>query len=267
MAIVFDGRTFAAKKEIEIRDKIYRLNKTPRLVSILIGEDPASKLYVSLKQKAAGRVGAKVIIKKFPPNTVSMSRYIDTIKKLNEDKAVDGIMIQLPLPPKLKPMTTKLINLIAPEKDVDGLQDDSPYLHPTSKAVIEIINYAKSLLPNAYPLLPSIAVVGSTGMVGKPLVRQLKKLGYKTVECDSSTKNLKACTIKSDILVSATGKPGIIRGEMVKKGSIVIDVGSPQGDVLFSEVVKKAAFITPVPGGVGPVTITCLLENLILACV
>jgi len=264
MAIVFDGRTYAAEKEIKIKKKIKALGQKPTLVSILVGEDPASKLYVSLKQKAAERVGAKIEVVHLPAS-VSMNQFIKTIDKYNKDQNIQGIMIQLPLPSNLAPSTYTLVHSIAPEKDVDGLRDDSPYLHPTSKAVIEVINYAKSLLPSSYTLVPTVTVVGSTGMVGRPLTKELKKQGYKVIECDSKTKNLEKCTINSDIVISTTGKPNIIRGSMVKKGSIVIDVGSPKGDVLFDEVVKKAAFITPVPGGVGPVTITCLLENLLSA--
>ena len=112
----------------------------------------------------------------------------------------------------------------------------------------------------------TICVLGATGMVGKPLVEELKAEKYEVIECDSKTHNLKDETVKGDILVSVTGVPGIIKADMVKPDAIVIDVGSPKGDVDFPEVEKVASFITPVPGGVGPVTITCLLENLVSAC-
>lgn len=254
MAIMFDGRAFANKKE----DFLKKQGEHPKLISILVGNDQASRLYVSLKKKFADRVGAVMEIKEFPENAKE-EEIANFIKQQNSDKSVDGIMVQLPLPGGLKDKTTKIINVIAKEKDIDGLREDSPYLHPTSKAVVQIIKESGKLSG-------SVCVVGATGMVGKPLVHDLRERGYQVVECDSGTINLKEETLRADIVVSATGVPGLIKEDMIKDGAIVIDVGSPKGDVDFENVSKKASFITPVPGGVGPVTIACLLENLFSTC-
>ena len=246
MAIIFDGRTFAAKKEEELKEKVSTLRQrgiVPRLASILVGDDPASKLYVGLKKKAAERVGIEV----------EVIDSTDEIERLNKDEGVKGIMIQMPLPDGLEDRTESIINSINPDKDVDGLRSDSKFLHPTSKAVIDILKEAEGQL-KVKP--KSACVVGGRGMVGAPLVKELKRLGYELTEKRE----------EADILVSCTGTPNLIEPDMVKKGAIVIDVGSPKGDVEFEDVSKKASFITPVPGGVGPVTISCLLENLISAC-
>lgn len=254
MSIIFDGKTFASQREEKLKEKVRVLKEkgiTPCLASILVGDNQASKLYVGLKKKAAERVGIRL----------EVFDSIDEIERLNKDKSVHGIMIQLPLPPELQDSKFQILDSIAPEKDVDGLRSDTKFLHPTAKAVIDIMNHALSLvtghrsLITDYRPLTTVCVIGERGMVGAPLVRELKRLGYTLVTRSE----------EADILVSCTGVPGLIKPEMVKKGAIVIDVGSPRGDV-DPEVKEKAFFITPVPGGVGPVTITCLLENLIVAC-
>ncbi len=251
MAIIFDGKAFASKKEEELKS----LGKHPKLASILIGSNPASLLYVNLKKKFAERVGATLEIASFD-ESVEAGEVKQFIEDANADSSVDGIMIQLPLPEVLRSATNDLVNSISPLKDVDGLGKNSMYLHPTSRAVIEIISESGRQSG-------VVCVVGATGMVGRPLVKDLKEKGFEVIECDHTTKNLKEETLKADILVSATGVPGLIKADMVKDGVVVIDVGSPKGDVDFDEVAVKASFITPVPGGVGPVTIACLLENLL----
>jgi methylenetetrahydrofolate dehydrogenase (NADP+)/methenyltetrahydrofolate cyclohydrolase len=267
MAIVFDGRKFAAEKEVALGVRVLGLKARgvyPKLASILVGNDPASQLYVNLKKKAAERIGAEVDIYLIKENS-KLGDLIILIKTLNADKTVHGIMIQMPLPGNLANFRSQIINAIKPEKDVDGLRDDSLFLHPTSKAVVQIINEARKEIPlKDSPF--KVVVVGATGMVGKPLVHELKKEKYEVIECSTETSDLKSKTLQGDILVSTTGVPGIIKGDMVKAGAIVVDVGSPKGDVDFAKVEKIAAYISPVPGGVGPVTITCLLENLISAC-
>jgi len=246
MSIIFAGRAFASKKEKELKEKVQELKKkgiNPTLASILVGEDPASKLYVALKGKAAERAGIKL----------EVFDSVDVIEDLNKDPRFQGIMIQLPLPQEFKARSQEIVNTISPQKDVDGLRGDSKFLHPTSKAVVDILKEAEKEL-NLNP--KSVCVVGSGGMVGAPLVKELKRLGYELIE----ERN------QADVLISCTGVAGLITADMVKDGAIVIDVGSPKGDVDFAGVSPKAAFITPVPGGVGPVTISCLLENLISAC-
>jgi methylenetetrahydrofolate dehydrogenase (NADP+)/methenyltetrahydrofolate cyclohydrolase len=186
------------------------------------------------------------------------------IDSLNKDETINGVMIQMPLPENLKDNKAELIKSIDQEKDVDGLRENSKFLHPTSRAIIEIIDNAKSEINLKDDL--TYVVVGATGMVGAPLSKELKKKGLRVIECDNKTRDLKAQTLKADILVSATGVHDLIREDMVGNGVSIIDVGYPKGDVDFDTVSKKSSFITPVPGGVGPVTITCLLENLVEAC-
>jgi methylenetetrahydrofolate dehydrogenase (NADP+)/methenyltetrahydrofolate cyclohydrolase len=265
--IIFDGKKFAAEKEATLAVRILGLKARgvyPKLASILVGNNSASQLYVNLKKKAAERIGAEVDIYLIKENS-KPEDIILLIKTLNEDKTVHGIMVQMPLPGALLNSRLQVINAIKPEKDVDGLKENSSFLHPTSKAVIQIIDEAKKQVPlKDSPC--KVVVVGATGMVGRPLVRELKDEKYEVIECNAETSKLKEKTLQGDILVSTTGVPGIIKGNMVKAGAIVVDVGSPKGDVDFAEVSKKASFISPVPGGVGPVTISCLLENLLSAC-
>lgn len=261
MARIFDGKAWAASEEVIIKQRITELRENfgivPKLVSILVGDSQASILYTKLKREAAVRVGARFDIRFFE-SVDGASVVTDVIHELNGDESVHGIMVQLPLPENIQARTKEVLSKIAPEKDVDGLRDDSYYLHPTSKAIHDIIEGVTS--KDAL-----VVVVGASGMVGRPLVAALESEGYKIIPCDIKTKDLQSETLKGDVIVSATGVPGLITGNMVREKAVVIDTGSPKGDVLFDEVAKKAGFITPVPGGVGPVTITALLSNLVLA--
>jgi len=246
MSIIFNGRAFAREKEIEVEKRVKTLKEKgiiSCLASILIGDDPASKLYVGLKKKAAERVGIRL----------EVFDSVDEIGRLNRDKNVHGIVIQLLLPDAILNSKLQILNSIKPEKDVDGLRKDSPFVHPTAMAVLQVIEIAKSLLTvHRSPF--TICVVGKTGMVGSALLREIRNTDYKLVEKSED----------ADILVSATGSPNIIKANMVKKGAIVIDVGSPKGDIDPS-CYEVAGFVTPVPGGIGPITISCLLENLIVS--
>lgn len=262
MAIIFDGRTFAADKEEALILKVLALRQksiTPHLVSIIVGEDPASHLYVSLKKKAVERLGGEATIVSLNQN-VSLDKVLEVIKFYNNDPEVHGIMIQLPLPGTLTNSKSQILNSIDSKKDVDGLREDTKFLHPTSKAVVDIIDFANGGLDMSEKL--EVVVVGATGMVGAPVVKELKEKGYKVIGCDSKTEDLKGKVLQADIVVSATGQPKLITEDMIKKDAIVVDVGSPVGDCDL-DIKSKASFITPVPGGVGPVTISCLLENLI----
>src|SRR5260221_5205317 len=259
MTTTFNGKQFAAEKEKILAEKISKLKSTPKLVSILIGTDKASVLYTNLKQKTAKRIGIDFEIKKFKDD-VSVDDLIDLINKLNKDKKVNGIMVQLPLPEKLKTKTKKILNSIDPKKDVDGLASKSYFTAATGRAISEIVKFV--ITPLAY-VGKKAAVVGADGMVGKSATTELKKLGFKVTECDVDTRDLYAKLHEVDIVVSATGVPDLIKGEMLKEGVIAIDVGAPVGDFNFKSVAKVASFVTPVPGGVGPVTIICLLENLV----
>lgn len=265
MAIIFDGKTYSLKKKELLRGGVTSLREKgiiPHLATILIGDDNASKIYVNLKKKFLEDMKCQVDIYNLP-ETVKFEEVELLIRTLNQDETVHGIMIQFPLPKKIENCKLDIVNLIAKNKDIDGLQDKSDYLHPTSKAVMEVL--ALAIYETKIDVM-TVCVVGSSGMVGKPLVKEFKRLGYIVLEADENTdrETLQGLSLQSDCIVSATGVMNIITPEMIREDSIVIDVGSPYGDVM-KEVSNKVSFITPVPGGVGPVTITCLAENLILS--
>ncbi len=253
MTIVFDGRAFAEKKSKKLDKEVAKLKKQgihPKLASIIVGNDPASKLYVSLKKKIAEGIGAETDVYYFKEKE-PLENILTLIDSLNSDPTVHGIMVQLPLPANFsKEDKEKIINLIKKEKDVDGLREDSPFVHPTVMAIIQVIKEARLRLASARQA-KTIYVVGKTGMVGSSLLKEIKSTNYKLVEKSED----------ADILVSATGSPNIIKASMVKKGATLVDVGSPKGDIDPS-CYKIAGFVTPVPGGIGPITISCLLENL-----
>lgn len=256
MTVVFSGKAYASGKEEELKEKVLKLTKkgaVPKLISIIVGDNPASILYVNLKKKAAERIGAEVKVVRFD-KALNPARIIQSIKQYNEDPKVNGIMVQLPLPDPVSSFKLKIINSIDPKKDIDGLRKNSFYVHPTAKAVIEIIEQANSRFRDQSSRY-QVCIVGEKGMVGSSLVKEIKKMGFR----------LTGDTNAADILISATGSPGSVKKDMVKKGVVVVDVGSPLGDVDLATA-DKASFITPVPGGVGPVTVSCLLENLIIAC-
>lgn len=267
MAVIFDGREFAKFKQAGFAIDLYRLKGegvVPKMVSILVGDDVSSKVYVTLKEKKAKEIGAHLQV--FEVGVRRHPDYIfNCIKHFNARPDFHGIMLQLPLPAEFEEFKEEFINTIYPRKDVDGLRDDSNFSHPTAMAVMQIIDYAKANVQRrfTYRSKTKVVVVGASGFVGKHIVRELKKKHYRVYEADDHTKNLAAITKKGEILISATGVPGLIKQSMVKRGAVVIDVGSPQGDVAFEEVKEVASFITPVPGGVGPVTIMCLMQNLV----
>lgn len=269
IAYVFDGRKFAKEKEALLSNKVEQLRKRgiiPKLAVILVGDDPASKIYIGLKQETAKRIRVSLQLIKLKQTMVQQLLHL--IKELNTDSSVYGIMVQLPLPGKLNQLKTKdlILNAITPEKDVDGLREDSLYIPATVKAVLYSIEVAQKLGFATKNLTKAkVCVVGASGMVGMGVVRVLGKIGTKSVKTDVKTRNLKAKTRKAEILISVTGVPGLIHGDMVKPRAVVIDVGAPKGDLDFESVSKVAAFITPVPGGIGPVTVVSLIENVVEA--
>lgn len=262
MTVIFNGKRWAQTEEEllinQVRELKENYNLAPCLATVLVGDNPASRLYVNLKKRASERLGCRLDLLYF--EKISAQELISQVKTLNQNPEIHGIMVQLPLPKDLAPFKSRILNSISFAKDVDGLRENSPYLHPTAKAVLKILEEATDLSQDN-----SIAVVGARGMVGAPLVKKLDSLGYRNIiklNSDSSLSELK----KADVIVSATGHPALINGTHLKKGIIAIDVGSPRGDFDFNSVKSKARFLTPVPGGVGPVTICCLLENLLSAC-
>lgn len=278
MAIVFDGKRAAEKKEKLLAKKVAELKKktgiTPKLAAFLVGENPASLLYLRKKKEAGERIGAEVEVVRLE----KLTELIKLIGKKNQDPRTHGIMIQLPLPDNLKieNWELKILGLLDPSKDVDCLTPENlglltigkpRFLPATVKAIITVIENLKFLSAGRQTRLENlnICVVGGSNIVGKPLAIYLSNLGGTVIWCRSKTKNLAEFTRQADLLVSATGKPGIIKATMIKKGAVVIDVGSPKGDVEFEKVCQVASFVTPVPGGVGPLTVVSLLENLVVA--
>ena len=273
-AKILDGKLCASIIRQEIKEKIATLKKPPQLTVIIVGNNPASKIYVKNKSKYADEVG-------IVPNTIALSSNIsetDLLKKieeLNNDKNVNGILVQLPLPSHIDEF--KIINAISPQKDVDGftvenkglLSIGKPNLIPcTPLGIITLLQHNKISIVGK-----NVVIVGRSNIVGKPLA-QLFTIHDATVTlCHSKTKNLSQITQTADILVSAVGKVGLITGRHIKSGATVIDVAMNRnknntgwvGDIVRNSVEKKAKYITPVPGGIGPMTIAMLLQNTLIA--
>lgn len=279
--MIFDGKTFAKLKEEDLKNKVAKLrekNIFPKLVSILADDSKESALYVSLKEKFSQRIGATYEIHSFAEGEID--QVIEDIKKANQDHLVHGIMVQLPVMGE-----EKILPMISPLKDVDCLTEENlglvlkgepRFLPATVRAVRDILQKATEDNGQQEKWLAgkNVCIIGASIIVGKPLAILLSDLGATVTICRSTTKELSEVTKKADILISATGAVELIKKEMVKEGAIVIDVGISKllregkfrvvGDV-SEEVASKASFITPVPGGVGPVTVACLFENLLLA--
>ena len=280
MSLKLDGKKLSLEIEEKLKNDILsNINSTkraPGLAVIRIGEDPASGVYVNNKEKACSRVGIKSFI--FHLNEkVSSSEVEELINKLNFNKEIDGILLQLPLPKNFE--AQKLISNINPEKDVDGLNEnnigkllkDEPGLRSCTPAGIVNLLKAQNIKIEGR----KIVVVGRSLLVGKPLSLMLVNLNGTVTITHSKTINLKKICREADILIAAAGKPNLIDSSFVKKGAVIIDVGIHRlkssnnsktrlcGDVLLEDVIPKVFAYTPVPGGVGPMTVTMLLVNTI----
>ncbi|HLC88121.1 MAG TPA: bifunctional 5,10-methylenetetrahydrofolate dehydrogenase/5,10-methenyltetrahydrofolate cyclohydrolase [Patescibacteria group bacterium] len=261
MSKIIDGKVLADKLGESLKEKLSQLKERPLVVSILIGSDPNSLLYTQMKQKKAEEFNIDFLPMKFSVKS-SFENVAKKIHSLNETDEVKGIMIQLPIPKEFLGKNSKwdLIGLIDPKKDIDGMIPNSHFVSATVKGVIKIIEDLR-LKTNDL----RFGVVGSEGEVGKPLVHELSAMGVKEVirldkrnpECDMS--RLK----RADVVISCTGVKGLVDAEMVKKGVIAIDVGLGDFD---EDVYKKAKMYTPKFGGVGPLTIISLMENILEAC-
>ena len=272
--ILIDGKKIAAELRDELRKEVADLkvktNKVPGLTVILIGELAPSKIYVKMKEKAAVEVGIKSEIIRYP-ESVEEKTVLEKINQLNNDDSVSGILVQLPLPKHIDKQ--KVIEAILPMKDVDGF-------HPIN--VGNLSSGYDSSIPctplGCYLLIKKIephlngkkaVIVGRSNLNGKPMTQLLLKENCTVTITHSKTKDLKEECLKGDIIVAAVGMPELVKGDWVKKDAIVIDVGINKtdkgivGDVAFDEVTKVAKALTPVPGGVGPMTIACLLKNTI----
>ena len=284
---LIDGKKIAENIKREIAIEVERIKdkdgKVPHLAAILVGEDPASETYVSSKGKACKEVGFDSSTYRFPAD-ISEKELLETVEFINNDPEIDGLIVQLPLPKHID--NQKVIQHIRPEKDVDGFHPVNvgrmtiglpAYISATPNGVMELI-----LRSGIQTTGKSCVILGRSNIVGKPmslLMARNAEPGNATVTvCHSKTKNIKEITSQADILIVAIGQPEFVTADMVKEGAIVIDVGihrveSSQtksgfrliGDVKFDEVSKKASHITPVPGGVGPMTIVSLLLNTLKA--
>jgi len=282
MANILNGKELAKKMRKEIKAEVERLkseyNITPFLGVILVEGNPASEVYVRNKGKACKKVGIESYTQRYPPD-VPEQVVLDKIKEWNEDPKVNGILVQLPLPSHID--EEKIIEYISPAKDVDGfhpinlgkiLRGREDALVPcTPQGVIELL-----LHYGIDPAGKDVVVIGRSLIVGRPLANLLslkRRGGNATVTlCHTKTKDLKKYTLNADILIVAVGRPKVVTADMVKEGAVVVDVGvnrlpdgSLCGDVDFEEVSKKVSWISPVPGGVGPMTVTMLLWNTLKA--
>lgn len=260
---IIDGRKLALEHQKKVAEKISKLKVFPKMVSLLIGSDPPSVLYTNMKQKKAQEVGIDFKALRIPV-TENYENVVELIKKLNQDPEINGIMIQLPVPEEFLNghSQDELLNLIDGKKDVDGLTRKGKFLPAVVRAVMEILEDEKVKLQGK-----NAVVLGASKLVGLPIFQRLSQKNAIAKICDKNTPNQKELIKKADILVSATGVVHLIKGDMVKEGVVVIDVGAEKvqnrivGDVEFSSVAPMASKITPVPGGVGPMTVICLMEN------
>ena len=275
---ILDGKSYAQQIRQELKEKTKQhmivIGRRPKLVIISVGDDPASKVYVRNKISAAEEVGVAAHHFHMIAELVDTEYVKGIIAKINEDTEIDGIMVQLPLPKHLN--ATEILNAIAPEKDVDGLTyaqagklqhgDDTALIPCTPQGIIKLLKHYDIELSGKY-----CVVVGRSNIVGKPMATLMLNEDATVTVCHSKTNNLKEITQTADILIVALGKAKFITADYVKDGAVVVDVGINRcdgklcGDVDFDAVKDKCSYITPVPGGVGPMTIASLLENVVKA--
>lgn len=273
---IIDGKAIAGKKREELKQAVMELKAkgiTPGLAVILVGDDPASQTYVRNKQRACKEVGIYSLLLKYEEN-ITEEFLLARIKELNENKEIHGILVQLPLPNQINPKV--VIEAIHPDKDVDGfhplnvgklLTGEDTFVPCTPLGIIEMLKEIHIDLTGKHAV-----VIGRSNIVGKPMGQLLLGENATVTYCHSKTVDLPSITRQADVLVSAIGQANRITADYVKEGAVVIDVGMNRneegklcGDVLYDEVKNKASYITPVPGGVGPMTITMLLANTVKA--
>jgi methylenetetrahydrofolate dehydrogenase (NADP+)/methenyltetrahydrofolate cyclohydrolase len=272
--ILIDGKKIAAELREELRQEVVGLkdkhNKIPGLTVILIGDMAPSQIYVRMKEKAANEVGLKSEVIRYP-EAVEEKTVLDKIEELNKDESISGILVQLPLPKHIDKQ--KVIETILPGKDVDGFHPmnvgnlSSGYESSVPCTPLGCYLMIKKIEPNLSG--KKAVMIGRSNLNGKPMAQLLLKENCTVTITHSKTKDLKAECLEADIIVAAVGIPELVKADWVKKDAIVIDVGINKtencivGDVAFEEVSKVARALTPVPGGVGPMTIACLLKNTI----
>ncbi len=273
MAVRIDGKALAAQVKEQVRREVETLSRQPGLAVILVGDNPASQVYVRGKESDCAECGIRSFSHRLPAQT-SQKELVELVEQLNQDAAVDGILCQLPLPEGLN--EDQVIHAIAPDKDVDcfhpfnvgQMSIGAPTFLPCTPAgVMEMLR--------AYEIPVAgkrCVVLGRSNIVGKPMAMLLTQADGTVTVCHSRTPDLAALTREADILVAAVGRVGLVTADMVRLGAVVIDVamnrnadGKLCGDVVFDEVEAKASYITPVPGGVGPMTRAMLMRNILTA--
>lgn len=271
---ILDGKSLSLKIQKNVKQEAELLRKneiTPGLAVILIGDDPASHAYVKMKEKACDETGIYSILHKMP-SSISEEKILETIEMMNKNPNIDGILVQLPLPSHVD--ATKIIEAISYKKDVDGFH---PY--NVGRLVAGLDGFVPCTPLGVMKLLDeynidvkglNVCVVGASNIVGKPMMNLLLNAGATVDICHIFTKNLKEHTLKADMIIVGVGKVNLITEDMVKQNAVVVDIGINRlhdgrlvGDVDLENVSKKCSFITPVPGGVGPMTIAMLLSNTI----
>jgi len=269
MAVILDGKSLRDKLLDDLKLKIQKLDVKPSLAVILVGEDPASKIYVNNKRKTAEKIGITSTVITYPEN-VTEEELISKIKELNEDTSVNAILVQLPLPKHIDKL--KVINVISPKKDVDcftlencgRLESGSQInVYPcTPKGILLLLDEYGINLDGKH-----VVVIGRSNLVGKPMALMALERNATVTICHSHTVNLKSITKTADVLISAVGEV-LVEDDMIENSCVVVDVGifrdgegKLRGDVNFGTVSKKSSYITPVPGGVGPMTIASLMLN------
>ncbi|OON34762.1 bifunctional methylenetetrahydrofolate dehydrogenase/methenyltetrahydrofolate cyclohydrolase [Izhakiella australiensis] len=278
VAKIIDGKAVAQQVRLEVAEKVRQRvaagKRAPGLAVVLVGENPASQIYVGSKRRACEEVG--FISRSYDlPAATSEAELLALIDALNDDRAIDGILVQLPLPAGID--NVKVLERIAPDKDVDGfhpynvgrLCQRAPKLRPcTPRGIVTLLERYNI---DTYGL--NAVVVGASNIVGRPMSMELLLSGCTTTVTHRFTRDLRHHVEHADLLIVAVGKPGFIPGEWIKPGAIVIDVGINRlesgkvvGDVIFDQAAERAAWITPVPGGVGPMTVATLIQNTLQAC-
>jgi len=283
---IIDGKQIATEIKKEIAEDVAARNasglKTPHLAAILVGNDGGSETYVAHKVKACEEVGFKSTLIRFP-DSITEEVLLAKVRELNEDKSIDGFIVQLPLPAHIS--EEKVTNAIAAEKDVDGFHPEnlgrmmlgSPtFISATPYGILELLKRYK--IPTAGK---RAVIIGRSNIVGRPLsiLLSMKGVDATVTVVHSRSKDIASIAAEADILIAAIGSPLFVKADMVKEGAVVIDVGTTRvknestksgwkltGDVDFDEVAPRCSYITPVPGGVGPMTIVSLLRNTLLAC-
>lgn len=276
-AQLIDGKSIAASVRQQVARQVQARRdagvRAPGLAVVLVGEDPASEVYVRNKHKACEEAGI-ASVKHTLPSSTSQQQLEEMVDRLNADPAIDGILVQLPLPEHLDPRP--ILERILPSKDVDGfhpynlgrLAQRMPLLRPcTPKGVMTLLQHSDIPVRGL-----NATVVGASNIVGRPMGLELMLAGCTTTICHRFTRDLEQHVRRAELLVVAVGNPGLVKGEWVRDGAIVIDVGINRqpdgrlvGDVDFDAAARRASYITPVPGGVGPMTVACLLENTLMA--